>query len=69
MDENTKSLLQSKTVWGALIAAVSSVAGVAGHVIAPDIQMQLIDVCTTVGTLIGSVIAVYGRIVAKDKIK
>jgi len=52
----TKTLLQSRTVWGALLAILASIAGLGGYAIAPSDQAAALD-------LIGSLIEVWDRLV------
>jgi len=66
-DDDIKSWLTSKTIWGALIAAVATVAGAYFKVEFPaDFQAQF---ATDAATLFGSALAIYGRIKAVKKIK
>ena len=68
MNEGTKSLFASKTFWGAIIAAACGIAGIFGKQIAPDEQASLIDGAASVGVLIGTVVAIVGRMRATTKI-
>lgn len=70
MNNETKSLLQSKTLWGVIVAALPALAGLFGY--------QVSDVAAfTAGseeaisgliTLVGSALAVYGRVKATAKL-
>ena len=51
---DVKSIFASKTIWG--------------YSISPADQAQIVELITGIGGAIGSVIAIYGRIVATKKI-
>jgi uncharacterized membrane protein len=65
----TKSLLVSKTFWGAIIAIVASLAGFAGYTFGANDQQAVVEIITTVGTAIGGLLAIFGRIKATKPIK
>lgn len=67
--EQTKKWYQSKTIWGSIITILSIVAGVAGYQIDPSMQQELVNDFAGIGAIVGSLIAVYGRITANAKIK
>lgn len=62
MDE-VKGILQSKTVWGSLIAVLATLAQIAGYDIGDTggLAEQIVAV-------IGGLIAIYGRITAVAKL-
>ncbi len=71
----TKSILLSKTAWGAGLAMLASAAGLIGYTIAPsdqaqalDLLSQLYDIGERLVVIGGSAFAIYGRIVATHKI-
>lgn len=71
----TKSILLSKTAWGAGLAMLASAAGLIGYTIAPsdqaqalDLLSQLYDIGEHLVVIGGSAFAIYGRIVATHKI-
>lgn len=66
---DTKSLLMSKTFWGAIIAIVASLVGFAGYTFGVEDQQALLEVITTVGTAAGGLLAIFGRIKATKAIK
>lgn len=66
---DTKSLLMSKTFWGAIIAIVASLAGFAGYTFGAEDQKALVEVITTVGTAVGGLLAIFGRVKATKAIK
>lgn len=68
MDE-TKSWYMSKTVWGGLIAVAAGAAGAFGYTIAPDDQAQIVDAVVVVATVIGGLLAVFGRVKASKAVK
>lgn len=69
MKQETKTLLQSKTVWGAILSVVGALAGLFGYSFGPEDQEAVIMIGTTLATAIGSLLAVYGRVKATKAIK
>jgi hypothetical protein len=65
---DVKSFFASKTIWGGLIALFASAAAIWGYSITPADQAQIVELTTGLGGIIGSVLAIYGRIVATGKI-
>lgn len=65
---DVKSIFASKTIWGGLIALIASAAAIWGYAITPADQAQIVELITGFGGIIGSVLAIYGRIVATKKI-
>ncbi|MCB1378824.1 MAG: hypothetical protein KDK89_10730 [Alphaproteobacteria bacterium] len=65
---DVKSFFASKTIWGGLIALVASAAAIWGYSITPADQAQIVELITGIGGIVGSVLAIYGRIVATRKI-
>lgn len=63
MNELTKGILQSKTVWGAVIAILSNMALMAGWDLGDTDGLA-----EHVSGLVGGVLAIYGRITANQKI-
>jgi hypothetical protein len=66
--DGVKSLLASKTFWGAVVAGLSGLTGVLGHQIDPGDQATIVDAVSAIGAAFGSLLAVYGRIVATKTI-
>ena len=64
-----KSLFLSKTFWGAIVAAASAFAGIFGVSVSPDEQQALIGGLTALGTLFGTIMAIYGRKTATKRIR
>ena len=66
MNTETKNLLQSKTIWGIIIAALPTVLGLFGLEVS-DVGAFTEGASALVDdgvTLAGSLLAIYGRIVA-----
>lgn len=68
MDE-TKKWYASRTVWGGLIAfAAAVIAPMAGVTIDAVLQGDMVDVAVAGGGVIGSLIAIWGRLKASKTI-
>ncbi len=65
---DTKPWWQSKTLWGAIVTLGSTVLGLAGLDFGDVDSDTLIDVLTSLGAAIGGVLAIFGRITAKNRI-
>jgi hypothetical protein len=72
---DTKSLLASRTVWGAGLAMAASLAGVVGLTVTPDDQtaaLSLVDSVLSewdrIAAIAGAALALYGRIKATRRI-
>jgi hypothetical protein len=61
---DTKSFLQSKTLWGALVAALPALLRLLGLETLPGFTEQASAAVGEITTLVGAGIAVYGRITA-----
>lgn len=59
---------QSKAVWGSLVTIGATAAGVAGVVISPEIQDQIVNTVVLIATGIGGLVSLIGRIKADKKI-
>jgi hypothetical protein len=64
----TKSLFASKTVVASAIAMLAIVAGFFGFSIDTGLQGDILNTVNGVVALVGSAIAIYGRIVASKRI-
>jgi len=68
----TKSLLISRTFWGAAVAAVAGIAAISGHVISAEDQTafvdNVVDIATGIASVVGAAIAIYGRLKATKMI-
>ena len=61
---DVKSFFASKTIWGGIIALIASLSAIWGYAITPADQAQIVELVTGMGGIVGSVLAIYGRIVA-----
>ncbi|WP_417417477.1 hypothetical protein [Hoeflea sp.] len=59
---------QSKTLWGAVVTIVSAVLGLTGLDIAEADREALTGLLTSLGAGLGGVIAIMGRIRARNRI-
>lgn len=64
-----KSLFESKTFWGAILAMASGIGGLFGYTFGAEEQQVVMQAVSAIGTGIGSIIAVYGRVTATKMIK
>ena len=70
MVENvSKSWYQSKTVWASAISVLAVAAGYFGVNIGAEDQAVLVDQASAVVAIVASLIAIYGRVTAKETIK
>lgn len=67
MDE-VKSLLSSRTFWGAAIAVAAGVAGVLGYTVTAEDAQSLPELVTSIASSVGGLIAIFGRVMASKKI-
>ena len=67
MDE-TKALIQSKTFWGAVVALVGAALRLGHYTLSPADAAAAVDLLSGIAGAVGSLIAIYGRIVATKKI-
>lgn len=66
--QNSKPWYASKGVWGGIVALLAGIAAMLGYTIGPDEQATLVNALIGVGGSIGGVLAVYGRVKAKDEV-
>lgn len=71
--DDVKSWLASKTVWGGIVMVACTILGWwKGITVDPATQAQVVDTAvqtfTTLGNLVGGMLAIYGRITATKKI-
>lgn len=64
-----KAWYQSKTVWGGLVAVGAAVAGAFGIDLGAEAQGQIVQNVTALAGAVGGIVAVIGRVTAKDTIK
>jgi len=67
MDE-FKTLTQSKTFWGAVVALGASALGLAHYTLTPADAASAVDLVSGIASAIGGLVAIYGRVVASKKI-
>ena len=66
--EGWKSIFASRTFWGAIIALAGGLGGLFGYQFAPEDQANLIETVSGIATLIGGVVAIWGRVKATKAI-
>lgn len=66
--DGIKGALQSKTVWGALLAVAGALAGMFHLNFGAAEQAQALDSIYAIVSAVGGLLAVYGRVVATKKI-
>lgn len=59
---------QSKTLWGAIVTIGSAVLGLSGLDLGETDREALTGLLTSLGAAIGGMIAIFGRIKAKNRI-
>ena len=69
MDDNSKTWLQSKTIWGALIAIAASAANLAGVEIEAGEQADILDGIISLVAAGGGILAIIGRIAARSRLR
>lgn len=68
MNNDTKSILTSRTVWAGLITMAAGIAQVYGYDFSPDAQANSLNLITGILACLGGSGAILGRVVAKKKI-
>lgn len=63
-----KTLLSSKTFWGAFVAVLASVLSLFGYQVGVTEQSELITIGTGLAGAAGGLFAIYGRVVASKRI-
>lgn len=66
--ESFKSLFASKTFWGAALGGVAALLGLLGYTFGPEDVEQAAVALSSVGAIVGTIVAIIGRIVASKKI-
>ena len=69
MDDNSKTWLQSKTIWGALIAIAASAASLAWVEIEAGEQAEILDGIISLVAAGGGILAIIGRIAARSRLR
>jgi hypothetical protein len=67
MDE-VKTLTQSKTFWGAIVALGGSALSLGHYTLSPADAAQAVDLISGLASAAGGLVAIYGRVVASKKI-
>lgn len=67
MDE-TKNIFASRTFWGAIVAALSGLAGIFGVEVSAPEQEAIVSGVAAVGIAVGTIVAIVGRIKADKKV-
>ncbi|GAB5463610.1 hypothetical protein [Hoeflea alexandrii] len=65
---DVKPWWQSKTLWGAIVTIGSAVLGLTGLDLGETDREALTGLLTSLGAAIGGMIAIFGRIKAKNRI-
>jgi hypothetical protein len=65
---DTKTLLSSKTVWGALVAILGAILSYFGIDLSPADQGALVEQIGNGVTLVGALLAIWGRATATKQI-
>lgn len=69
MNENdVKPWYASRAVWGGVVAMLGGIAGMLGYAVAPEDQETVAGLLTALGSTIGGLVAVAGRISATRRI-
>ena len=63
-----KALTQSKTFWGAVVALAGSALTLGRYTLTPADAAQAVDLLSGIASAAGSLVAIYGRVVASRKI-
>lgn len=66
--QDMKQWYLSKTVWGALIAILASLAQAAGIQLDPGTQGAMADHLVALAGAIGGLVAIYGRLTADKRL-
>lgn len=66
--DGKKPWYASAGIWGAVIAVVAGLAGIWGWTLAPADQASLVTALSTIGAVVGGLIAGHGRAVATKQI-
>ena len=69
MSDDVKAWYQSRTVWGALIAILASLANAAGVQVTSGDEAELADLLVAAVGTVGGFIALIGRISARRQVR
>lgn len=64
IDKKVKGFVQSKTIWGIFVAALPTISGWLGF----DLQAEGLAIWDGIIEIVGTGLAIYGRITANTKI-
>lgn len=65
----SKKWYESKTIWGVVVIALSQIGRLYGYDVDEQAQKDLVEVLSGLGTSIGGVIVLLGRLKAEKKIQ
>lgn len=63
-----KSMLASRTIWGALVAGGGTLLNLFGYTLEPTDQVILVNTMGEMMTIGGSLVAIWGRVAATKQI-
>lgn len=67
--DDVKGFLQSKTIWGGVLAVAAPIAAHVFHITITDLDTQQIaETISGIVAAVGGVIAIFGRIIATKQI-
>ena len=66
---DTKSMLQSKAVWGSIVTILALIAGMFNLGVDLQTQDDIVNVIMVIVGVVGSIFSIYGRIRATKTIK
>lgn len=69
MNDDAKAWYLSRTVWGALIAILASLANAAGVEVTAGDEGELADLLVAAAGTLGGLVALYGRISARRRVR
>lgn len=68
MNDETKSLLASKAVWGGIVSILCGIAALVGYDLDADTQAAIVSLCVGAGSVVGGAVAVVGRVKATKRV-
>lgn len=69
MSDDAKAWYRSRTVWGALVAILASLANAAGVEVTAGDEGELADLLVAAVGTVGGLVALYGRISARRRVR
>lgn len=69
MEIETKKWYQSKAVWGGIVAILSGLAGLVGVNVDEQTQEDITNIIIEASSIIGGVLAIYGRMQADKRVE